>query len=80
MTIASSNEIKDLAIETLRAVCVDDAAPAAAKAGAARTLCEIIGLIGKNAQADALDAKSLSEMSAAELDAEIKRLSRKRQA
>jgi hypothetical protein len=73
----TTNEIKDLALRTLKAVCDDADAPAAAKAGAARTMCEIIGLIGKNSQSDALATKSLADMNASELDAEIARLSSK---
>ena len=69
------NEIKQLAIETLKSVCEDPDAPPAARAAAARTLCEVVTLIGRNSVADGMATRSLSEMTGAELDAEIKRLS-----
>jgi len=69
------NEIKQLAISTLEAVCRDEDAPPAARAAAARTLAEITSLIGRNSVADSMATRSLSEMTSAELDAEIKRLS-----
>ena len=72
----TDNEIKELAIATLIGVTEDADAPAAAKAQAARTLAEIIGLIGRNSGGDGLAEKSLSDMTAAELDREIMRLSR----
>ena len=71
--------LKDLALATLRTVCSDAEAPAAAKAGAARTILELLGEIGRNSSgAGDTSSKSLSELSSAELDAEIKRLSSKK--
>jgi hypothetical protein len=71
--------LKDLALQTLRSVCSDQEAPAAAKAGAARTILELIGEIGRNATATGdTSSKSLSELTSAELDEEIKRLSKKK--
>ena len=72
----TDNEIRDLAINTLVGVCEDADAPSAAKAQAARTLAEIINLLGKNSAGDGLAEKSLSDMTAQELDREIMRLSR----
>jgi|688.fasta_scaffold29370_9 hypothetical protein len=74
MSASEINEIKQLAIDTLEGVCRDPDAPAAAKAAAARTLAEITAMIGRNSVADALATKSLTEMSASELDAEIQRM------
>ena len=71
--------LKDLALQTLRAVCSDQEAPAAAKAGAARTILELIGEIGRNSTgAGDISSKSLSELTSAELDEEIRRLSGKK--
>lgn len=64
---------KALVIQTLRAVCEDDGAPAAARAQAARTLGEIEGMLKGGGSED---RKSIADMSLGELDAEISRLSR----
>ncbi len=66
----------DLSIRTLRAVCEDAAAPAAARAQAARTLLEATGHL-RSGGADEARRKDLSEMTAEELDREIARLSGK---
>jgi hypothetical protein len=55
----------ELAIQTLRGVCRDAKAPAAAKAQAARTLLELSGALKGGAKPE---AKSASEMSAGEID------------
>jgi hypothetical protein len=69
--------IEELAVSTLRGVCDDSDAPAAAKGAAARTLLEYAGAIGRFSEGRGdLATKSLSEMSAAELDAEIMRLTK----
>lgn len=78
MTEEISTSDRDLVLQTLRGVCLDDDAPAAARAQAARSLAEIVGLLGR-LQASPLEAgRSMTELSAAELDAEIARLSGKR--
>jgi hypothetical protein len=69
---------KELVIQTLRAVCLDNTAPAAARAAAARTLGEIETMLGRNSEGSTeTETKSLSDLSISELDAEIKRLSRR---
>jgi hypothetical protein len=71
------NDIKDLAIKTLREICEDIDAPKHAKASAARTLLELNGDIGKlQSEKNLKTIKALSEMTKAELDAEINRVSR----
>jgi hypothetical protein len=64
-----------LVVATCRAIATDCEAPAAARVQAARTLAEMLGLLGR-AQAGAIDAgeEREAEMSAAELDREIQRL------
>ncbi len=70
--------LKDVVIETLKNVCLDKSAPAAAKAQAARTLAEIEGLLGKY-QAPPTDDETAGELlSESEIDAEIARLTKKR--
>jgi hypothetical protein len=70
-------DLKSLAIETLRQVCLDVGAPAQSRAAAARSIAEIVGLLGKNAEVISdTSGKDLSSMTAAELDAEIKRISK----
>ena len=69
---------KDLAIAVLREVAADRAAPAQSRQAAARSLGEITGLLGKNAEvADDADRKPLTDLSLAELDAEIARLKKR---
>jgi hypothetical protein len=66
---------KDLAIAVLREVAADRAAPAQSRQAAARSIAEIVGLLGKNAvEASDSESKSLTELSLGELDAEIRRL------
>jgi hypothetical protein len=61
-----------LAVETLRAVMLDPAAPAASKAQAARTLLELDGHLGRyQPPPSAGDARDLAGMSRAELLAEL---------
>lgn len=70
--------LQNLAMETLREVMRDKAAPAAARQAAARTALETLGVIGRNSQAlQDLEVKDLSALSVRELDAEIKRLSKR---
>jgi hypothetical protein len=68
-------EEKRIALSTLRAICSDDKSPATARASAARTLLEVCGEIGRLQTERPNDNKGLHEMSRAELDAELKRLS-----
>ena len=72
----TDKEIRELAVETLCCICENVDAPDAAKGQSARTLLEVLGDIGKNSAGDALSDKSLTDMTAAELDREIARLSR----
>jgi hypothetical protein len=60
----------DEAVSSLRAVASNPLAPAAARAGAARTLAEVAGLIGRNSRTDN-GPKATAEMSIGELDAAI---------
>ena len=70
--------LKDLAVETLRQVCLDKGAPAQSRAAAARSIAEIVGLLGKNSEAISDNSsKDLSQLSAAELDKEIARISKR---
>ena len=70
--------LQDLAMKTLRSVMSDANAPAAARQAAARTALETLGVIGRNSQAlQDLEVKDLSALSVRELDAEIKRLSKR---
>jgi len=67
--------LRDVAIQTLRQVALDTTAPAAARGAAARSIAEICGLLGKNAEGvKDVEAKSLNDLSVDELDAEIRRL------
>jgi hypothetical protein len=69
--------LKEIAVLTLREVARDEQAPAAARAAAARTLLELLGEIGRlqEARRNASDSP-LGEMSAADLEREIARLAR----
>ena len=74
MTIESDRE---LALKTLREICEKSDAPAQAKAGAARTILEMLGDIGRlQEQKKDNENKLLSEMSKSELDAEIAKIAR----
>lgn len=73
----SSTGLKDIVIATLKSVCLDVSAPAAAKAQAARTLAEIEGLLGKY-QAPPTDDETHGELlSEGEIDAQISELNKK---
>ncbi len=65
----------DLARQTLRAICLDAEAPAAARGQASRTLLELSGHL-KAGGYDS-DNKDLSTMSVSELDKMIARLEAK---
>ena len=64
----------DLARETLRAVCRDGTAPAAARAQAARTLAEMAQALGRHAPLTAPAGKPLTQMTREELEAELTRV------
>ncbi len=61
-----SGELANVATGTLHAILVDQAAPAAARVQAARTVLEMSGEIGRNKRS-AEDERPLSEMTAEEL-------------
>lgn len=61
----------DLVRETLRAICRDTTAPAAARAQAARTLAEMVGALGRHAAPPPPPGKPLSELKRDELEAEL---------
>lgn len=68
---------KELAVKTLREICENKDASQQAKATAARTLLELSGEIGKlQTENKTKDNKALSELTKAELDREIQKLSR----
>ena len=64
-------ENEQIAVETLRSVMLDDAAPAAAKAQAARTLLELEGALGKHQAPPIAERQDLSTMSRQELLEEL---------
>ena len=73
----SDENDRDLAVKTLREICLDFDAPKQAKATAARTLLELSGDIGKlQSEKNIIKNKTLSELTKAELDAEIAKISR----
>ncbi len=76
MTDNIEDTIRELAIKTLMGICKDLDAPAAARGQASRTLLEAIGVVGKSAAGLPDEGRDLSSMTAAELDEEIRRLSR----
>ena len=67
------NGIRRVAEAALLAVAGDPDAPAAARAQAARTLLELAGALGPGRVADTA-ARPVSEMTLAEIDAEISAL------
>jgi hypothetical protein len=74
----SHDDIREVSINALVAVVDDKLSPAAARAGAARTLLEAIGAIGRLQDAGKLNEnRSASEMSSAEIADEIARLSQR---
>jgi hypothetical protein len=78
MTSKINDDDKSLIMNVLRAVLNDDASLAKDKIAAARALGEIRGLLGKNSEAvEDTARKGLGEMSAAEIDAEIRRLEKR---
>ena len=60
-----------LAKAALRSVMLDKAAPAAAKAQAARTMLELLGSLGRHAKPPVDESRSLAEMTPDELRREL---------
>lgn len=72
-----NQSLRDIAVETLRGVCLDKEAPAAAKAQSARTILELMGELGRGGDARGeVETRDLASLSVSELDREIARLSR----
>jgi hypothetical protein len=68
---------RDLAVETLRQICLDLDAPKQARASAARTLLELSGDIGKLQNENKINqTKPLSELTKQELDQELAKYAR----
>jgi len=67
----SIGEIRDIVTSTLVALARDKTAPASARASAARTLAESIGML-RRAYSPDTEAKPLDELSEGELDALIR--------
>jgi hypothetical protein len=65
---------KNLILGALRDVIADRDAPAAARVQAARTLAEIIGALGRHADAPPPSNKSSGDMTLDEIDAELNAL------
>lgn len=70
-TVPPRDEIRRIATLALLAVSSDRNAPAAARAGAARTLLESLGDIGRLQEIARASERPLSELTLSELDAEI---------
>jgi len=64
----------ELIKQTLRDIMGDKAAPAAAKAQAARTLAEMVQALGRHAAPATAPDRPIADMGAAELEAELARL------
>lgn len=77
-TIPTKDALRRIATQALTDVAADANAPPAARAAAARTLLESIGDIGRLQEMARKAEKPLSELSVAELDAEIARAAPKR--
>jgi len=71
----ATSDLRRVAVSALVQVADDEASPASARAQAARSILEMIGLLGPRAVTPRSD-KPISEMTAAELDVELDRLSR----
>jgi hypothetical protein len=72
--IPPKEALREVAIQALVQVAQDPDAAPAARAAAARTLLESIGLIGRLQELAHKSEKPLSELTAAEIDLEIARL------
>ena len=76
--VPSREALRALATQALMSVAGDANAPPAARAAAARTLLESLGDIGRLQELQRQAEKPLSQLTAAELDAEIDRARPKR--
>ena len=72
--IPPKEALREVAIKALVSVAEDPDAAPAARAAAARTLLETIGDLGRLQEVARRAEKPLTELSAAELDAELARL------
>ena len=68
-----ADEHTECSPELVRQIMRDGAAPAAARAQAARTLAEMVGALGRHAAPPASEAKPVAEMTREELEAELAR-------
>jgi len=77
MPIGITQDVDDLELakQALRDVLQDGAAPAAARAAAARTMLELNGALGRHAAPTIHPGKPTSELSRDELEAELEALS-----
>lgn len=64
----------DLVKRTLREIMQDAAAPAAARAQAARTMAEMVQALGRHAAQAPADSKPIRETTRGDLEAELARL------
>jgi hypothetical protein len=74
---ANSGDDGQLIRDTLRTICRDPAAPAAARAQAARTLAELTGLMGRHSTRPPDPGKPLADMTRAELAEELARAAKR---
>lgn len=65
--MSTDGDMRDLVLGTLTAICRDKAASPSARAGAARTLAEVLGML-KQAPRAASGASPVGELSETELD------------
>jgi len=72
--IPDKQALREVAIKALVSVAEDPDAAPAARAAAARTLLESLGDIGRLQEVARRAEKPLTELSAAEIDMEIRRL------
>lgn len=71
LALTPDSQDADLARQALRAILKDAAAPAPARAAAARTLAEMAGALGRHAAPPAPLGRPISEATRAELEAEL---------
>ena len=75
MTTKNEKPLREIALDALKEVAEDKNAPAAARAQASRTILEMLGELGRGADARGdVAERDLSTLSAAEIDAEIARM------
>lgn len=76
VSIPPKDEVRRIATLALLDVSANKNAPAAARAGAARTLLESLGDIGRLQEIGRASERPLAELTLSELDAEIDRASK----